>query len=437
MNTDRRSFLAGAVALAACHNGEARGSNAAPLRPEDFGARGDGSTNDTAALQRCLAAAPAGAVVQLRSGAVYRVDTNYRPTSGTFGGLRLKTGQVLDLNGAELKALPSKHAHGAVVQAYGVSGWEIRGAGRITGERSSHAGQGGEWGMGVLALSSNDWTIGPNVEINDCWGDGLYVSSMEGGDHCLNFLIDRVHIWNCRRNGISIVAGRNEEIRSANIHDINGTSPYAAIDLEPDHSARPNRNIRISGGKIRNVGAGICVTVANENVVITGMEIEARGSGVLIGNGARNLKIVSNPQIRTLAGGEEGAAIWAVANPSTIEGLHIIENDLSGGGGFVVDLWGQGYRDLIVSRNRISATNKGTQGIARVGAGFFTDNVCLLGRNTGKEGDYFIHLQTVSYGRNVYRSESPHSMYSAIRGGREIAPDSFESPKLIKYSEAL
>jgi len=115
----------------------------------------------------------------------------------------------------------------------------------------------------------------------------------------------------------------------------------------------------------------------------------------------------------------------------------VLDNNLSGGGEYVVDFWGQGYRDLRVSNNRITADNRGARGIARVGAGFFTDNVCFIGPEAGREGDYFIHLQTVSYGRNIYRSQSRHGMYSAIRGGREIAPDKFESPKLRYYAEAL
>ena len=431
MFTDRRSFVFGAVALAACQDSRAVGSTGARiLRPEGFGAKGDGISDDTAAIQRCLSAAPEGTVVELRSGATYRIDTVDRSNPGGFGGLKLKSGQILRLNGAELKALPSRAERGSVVQGGGVSGWRIEGPGRITGERDAHIGTAGEWGMGVSAWSARGWAIGPDVEINNCWGDGIYVGEGERGRPCENFLIDRVRIWNCRRNGISVVGGRNGHIRSVNIHDIDGTAPRGGIDLEPDRAETPNRNIKISDSKIRRVEVGIYVTVANQNVEIAGMDIEARNSGIIVGHVADNVKIRSNPNIRSLIGGAEGAAIRAVGNPALIRGIDIRNNRLSGGGYFVVDFWGDGYRDLSVTANDIRASNRGVQGIARVHNGTFTDNACLIGASAGKPGDYFVHLQGTVHGGNSYRNTSAHKMFAAHRGGRNLGGDRYESASL-------
>lgn len=434
----RRHLLLAGMASPVLWAGAARAQTPSRVvSPEEFGARGDGRTDDTAAIQRCLDLAPPGAVVRLRSGAVYRIDTNYRPTWNRYGGLRLKSGQVLELNNAELRALPSAQREGSVVQGFRASGWKIVGPGRIAGERMVHRGSAGEWGMGISAWNSTNFQITGGVEVADCWGDGIYVGSA-GNGYCDGFLIDGVKVRNCRRNGISVVAGRNGEIRDFDIEKIDGIAPRGGIDLEPNSSDAPNRNIRMSNGRIRDVAVGIYVTVANQGVSISGMDIEAENSGIIVSDNSVDVRIENNPNVRSLIGGSEGGAFrTVVTRPETIRGLVIRNNQLSGGGAFVIDIYGQGYQGLVVSGNRITATNAGTQGVARIGAGQFTDNICVIGPRSGKPGEYFIHLQTVSYGRNTYRNQSRHSMYSAFRGGRDIGGDRFESPTLRHYAEKI
>lgn len=424
MLIQRRTLIASL--LAACAFPAAAQANV--VTPEQFGARGDGRSDDTRALQRCLDAAGASAIVRLRRGAVYRIDTNHQASWNRFGGLKLRDGQRLELNGAELRALPSSQSSGAVVQAHRVSGWRISGPGRIGGERSVHRGRGGEWGMGIAAFSSDDWTV-ENVEIVDCWGDGLYVGTPGApGEYCHDFLIDRVSISDCRRNGISITAGRNGEIRSPRIRKIDGTNPQGGIDLEPDHSEHPNRDIVIRDGSTRDVQVGIYVTVANEGVLITGMDLEGHNSGIIIGDNARDVRIEDNPRIVSLIGGEEGSALrTVVARPASVTGLQIRRNLLRGGGHFVIDIVGDGYRQLVIADNRIEATNRGVQGIGRIGGGTFVDNDMLIGAAAGKADDYFLILSNVTRGRNTYRNQSPFRMHNVILGGRDLGGERYDS----------
>jgi hypothetical protein len=428
---DRRGFMLTGVAAWALLPGRGFAqSSARVLDPERFGAKGDGRTDDTQALQICLESAGPGEIVRLRRGAVYRVDTNWKPTIEDFGGLKLKSGQILELNGAQLRALPSRLRHGAVVQGFRSRGWKLRGPGRITGERNIHLGTEGEWGMGVAALSSSGWEVS-GVEIDGCWGDGIYVGT-KGPEISQDFLIDRVKIRDCRRNGISIVSARDGRIRRVDIGGINGTAPFGGIDLEPDDPNVPNRNIEISDGRIGgDLHVGIYATVANENITISNMELSGSNSGIIVGSRVAGLKI-ANCRIHAEVGRQEGAAIRTVGDPSKIAGLHILDNLLTGGGFFVVDVMGEGYRDVAVANNRIRASNAGTQGIARVHNSVFTDNDCVIEREAGKDGDYFIQLRGATHARNVFRNLSRHRMQSAIWGGRDLGGDTYTGPNL-KY----
>lgn len=428
---DRRSLLLAAPAglLAAAASQAAVGKI---LYPEAFGARGDGSTDDTRAVQQCLDRAARGDVVRLRSGATYRINTNHLPTTGAFGGLKLNSGQTLELNNATLKALPSGNAQGAVIQSHGADGWSISGPGRILGERDIHRGSGGEWGIGIAVFSSNDWSVGKGVEISNCWGDGILVMGrVPGRIYSENFVIDGVHVWNCRRNGISICGAVNGDIRGVNIHDINGTSPQGAIDLEPDHVDQPNRNIRISGGRLRSAQVGIYVAVSNDDVLITGMDIECSNSGIIVGERCARITIRNNPRIASQKGGVEGGAIRTVGtDTSNIESLHITGNTLVGGGHFVVDIHGLDYPDLRITNNLMDASNPGVQGIARVGSALFTDNRGVIQRNAGKPGEYYVLFDRVTFGRNTYRNLSPHRMVKVVReGGRDLGGEKYTGPQ--------
>ena len=376
--------------------------------------------------------------MRLRRGAVYRIDTNFRVVEGASGGLRLSTGQTLQFNGAELKALPSPHPGGSVIQAVKVHGWKIAGPGRVTGERDIHRGRTGEWGFGISAWSSSNWSIAGGIEINNCWGDGLYIGPFPPpGSFCDNFVVDGVHIWNCRRNGISVTGGRSGQIISPHIHKIYGTNPGGGIDLEPDFAEHPNRNIRILGGRIYDTAAGIYISAANRDVVVAGMQlIEGANSGMIFGNNAQRIVVRDNLNIRSTVGGEEGAAIrTAVEVPSSLREVEFRNNLLSGGGQFVIDCVGSDYGGVTFAGNRLRADNPRVQGIARLGRVTFTDNDCLLGPAAGKQGDYFLYMALTTHGRNVYRNNSRFSMHSVLVHSRDLGGDRYVGPRLGRLYE--
>ena len=97
----------------------------------------------------------------------------------------------------------------------------------------------------------------------------------------------------------------------------------------------------------------------------------------------------------------------------------------------VIDVVGEGYRDLVIANNRLQATNRGTQGIGRIGGGTFADNEILIVAAGSRANDYFLSLSNTAYGRNVYRNLSPHRMHNIVWDNcRDLGGDRYLSASL-------
>src|SRR3954453_14312097 len=114
MNFDRRAFLAMTAAASACSSRLAAQS-AAALRPEDFGARGDGVTNDTRAFAGLSAELNqrGGGTISLGTKRTYMVGaqnaggTEFGWTPGPVIELRGLPGPLTIVgNGASLRCQP-------------------------------------------------------------------------------------------------------------------------------------------------------------------------------------------------------------------------------------------------------------------------------------------------------------------------------------------
>lgn len=122
----------------------------------------------------------------------------------------------------------------------------IRGNGSIVGDKHTHTGTKGEWGMGVYIAGGENLTI-KGISINDCWGDCVYVTK-----NAKNVVIEDCIIDNGRRQGISIISAQNVLIRNCSIRNINGTNPAYAIDVEP------NKGDKIADVLVENVAVNNC-----------------------------------------------------------------------------------------------------------------------------------------------------------------------------------
>ena len=110
-----------------------------------------------------------------------------------------------------------------------LNGQDIRfhGHGEIVGDKHTHLGTEGEWGMGIILRGCSNVDV-YDLTIKDCWGDCIYVGAKSTEVRINNCTLDHG-----RRQGISITSAGNVLIENCIISNVGGTDPEYAIDVEP------------------------------------------------------------------------------------------------------------------------------------------------------------------------------------------------------------
>jgi len=124
----------------------------------------------------------------------------------------------------------------------------------IVGDRNSHSGTTGEWGMGIGIRGSSNITIyGPNV--TNCWGDGIYLGQLYGKGHNKNIVIKDAYLRKNRRDGISIISVDGLLVENIYAGYTDGTSPRTGINFEPNNPECELKNVVINNPRTENNGS--------------------------------------------------------------------------------------------------------------------------------------------------------------------------------------
>lgn len=113
----------------------------------------------------------------------------------------------------------------------------------IVGDRKSHIGTKGEWGMGISIRGSENVNI-YNPTISNCWGDGIYIGT--GKQMNTDIVIKNAFLNNNRRNGISVISAVGLDIVNPLIANTNGVRPMAGIDFEPNNNLENLKKITVT-----------------------------------------------------------------------------------------------------------------------------------------------------------------------------------------------
>lgn len=210
-----------------------------------YGALGDGSTNDTVAINAAIIAcnAAGGGTVFVPAG-TYMIDVEDQ--SGTSAGsiYMLSNVRLVMDPGTTLKAIVSAASSYDMVNFIGVDNAHVIG-GTLLGDRDGTGGRSGEWGMGVNLEAATNCSL-RDLLIKDFWGDGVYVSDNDDTSTPTRYLrMTRVRVTNCRRNGLSGIHWRGGSMVDCRFDNINGTAPEAGIDFEPNSNSQAVEDIEI------------------------------------------------------------------------------------------------------------------------------------------------------------------------------------------------
>jgi parallel beta-helix repeat protein len=276
------------------------------------GAKGDGTTDDTTAIQLAIEKVSlTGGTVAVPAG-TYMVDA--------VRGVELASRVTLRLDPrATLKAIPNDRANHSILRMSNVTKANVIG-GALIGERHQHGGTTGEWGMGIT-ISGSEQIVIEELTISNMWGDGIYINKQSR-----NVKICAVTSDSNRRQGLSVISVDGLEVAHSTFSNTSGTDPAAGIDLEPNlHDTIDN--VRIHDSRFfNNDGAGILITAAHSPI-----------RGVIL---ERNM-ISSNRG--------PGISVFRTS------GHRIIENVITGNRGPAV-LLSRGSKSNSTSRNQISGT---------------------------------------------------------------------------------
>jgi len=257
---------------------------------DDYGAVGDGVTDDRDAIQNAIWDLKAtGGTLYFTSGKTYIISTglNFYSFPETYDYLVTSTAS----NKATIKI-----QDGAPLN-WNHWGFRLSESRNITidnliidGNRDTRNPTIETSGTDVLFIDgASDGTRLKNMELINSPMDNLYIVVHEnsGETQMTDFEMHNCILENGFRNNMSVISGENFKIIGCEFNNANGTDPQSGIDFEPNHnSTHGYKNIKVEGCKFKNnVRYGIELTYINQDAghsIIKNNYFE--NNGILVGS---------------------------------------------------------------------------------------------------------------------------------------------------------
>jgi hypothetical protein len=219
-----------------------------------FGAKGDGVTDDTAAIQ---AAFNAGTNISIPpvTYLINPVDPAY-PASSYGGGVKPQNGSTIRFMGGAKFIIAANAANAYVLMNLRATENVTIYDGEVVGDVGTHTGTTGEWGMGYYVASATNPRLF-NCKASKCWGDGFYVGAATGYNTApvTGGLLSNCVADDNRRQGLSIVSWSKGLVLGGEFKNTGLTAfaqPAYGIDIEPDNSGYDVIDVTLIGIRTAN-----------------------------------------------------------------------------------------------------------------------------------------------------------------------------------------
>lgn len=185
---------------------------------KQFGAKGDGVTDDTTQIQNAID----------KCNILNFDDSTYLTT-----GLNLKSNSIIIFNDTSLKMKPNNLSTYGVLKINNIENINIYGFVKLIGDYLEHTGETGEFGHALSIIGSSNVNI-ENVQCSYGWGDGCYIGPTDDLlNNPINIIINNLVCHHNRRIGLSITSGSKIIINNLITYNNGGTSPNGGFDIEP------------------------------------------------------------------------------------------------------------------------------------------------------------------------------------------------------------
>lgn len=309
----------------------------------NFGARGDGRTDDTAAFNKAIAALPSD------GGTVYVPRGNY--VIDPLVSIKARSNLHIQADdGVRYLVVPNSAIRYGVFALLGVNNVKVSG-GTVYGDRYLHnyttvglstKEQTHEWGHAMQLYGCSQVTI-EDMVLRDLTGDGISMASKDvtgdsAEEQCFDIHIRGVISTNNRRQGISVGKASDVVIEGCELSYTNGTLPMCGIDIEPENRGRTD-----------GVWIHRCLIVHNEKNAITVLKRSD------VDTPLSNVNISENFMRHNMNG------VYSVS----VDGLNIFDNDITHNEASGINI-GPGSKDVFIEGNVLGFNyNRGTAGTDR------------------------------------------------------------------------